>query len=65
MVTKPLDAAAETAEGFESCVVLDGNQTPATTTLLSVLFESCVVLDGNQTLKAGVHAAEGLRVVLF
>ena len=34
---------------FESCVVLDGNQTVLSLPSAYILFESCVVLDGNQT----------------
>ena len=34
---------------FESCVVLDGNQTRCQKKNITDMFESCVVLDGNQT----------------
>ena len=34
---------------FESCVVLEGNQTQVKHTAICAEFESCVVLEGNQT----------------
>ena len=34
---------------FESCVVLEGNQTKAAIYIHDIEFESCVVLEGNQT----------------
>ena len=37
---------------FESCVVLDGNQTMNPKAMNHLQFESCVVLDGNQTGKS-------------
>ena len=40
---------------FESCVVLDGNQTANAHREVVRWFESCVVLDGNQTLDAAAR----------
>ena len=40
---------------FESCVVLDGNQTRGLNSHCIDLFESCVVLDGNQTEYNGIR----------
>ena len=34
---------------FESCVVLDGNESGALCACRALLFESCVVLDGNES----------------
>ena len=50
---------------FESCVVLDGNQTLCFKSLAYMGFESCVVLDGNQTSSSPEETEIGLRVVLF
>ena len=49
MVTKQCFSAEDFSTEFESCVVLDGNQTDANRITSLTLFESCVVLDGNQT----------------
>ena len=49
MVTKPSFLAIQVPFQFESCVVLDGNQTGLIGSPLQYSFESCVVLDGNQT----------------
>ena len=40
---------------FESCVVLDGNQTQVEDDARADAFESCVVLDGNQTVRGLAH----------
>ena len=43
---------------FESCVVLEGNQTGTEATTAISMFESCVVLEGNQTtVWNGIRAA--------
>ena len=39
----------DSATGFESCVVSDGNQTREADVVVFNQFESCVVSDGNQT----------------
>ena len=49
MVTKLQSRNDGCAVWFESCVVLDGNQTESIGTIDADGFESCVVLDGNQT----------------
>ena len=49
MVTKLTAHEIEQAIEFESCVVLDGNQTDGAGRQGRTRFESCVVLDGNQT----------------
>ena len=49
MVTKQSRKAGRQEGKFESCVVLDGNQTTMYGLPQFWQFESCVVLDGNQT----------------
>ena len=52
MVTKHPNHTINALNEFESCVVLDGNQTFLDPSYVHALFESCVVLDGNQTGKS-------------
>ena len=53
---------------FESCVVLDGNQTTCGRCAPDAQFESCVVLDGNQTIEQylrPIKSADDLRYFLY
>ena len=53
MVTKLSIMVYVKSRKFESCVVLDGNQTGRAMRAWETQFESCVVLDGNQTERHG------------
>ena len=66
MVTKHPNHTINALNEFESCVVLDGNQTRGAVWYRTLEFESCVVLDGNQTFldPSYVHALFESCVVL-